>query len=504
MRYLLTAFILFSTLCHSQTNTEVYLFDLKNVNGKFELSNKRNISNNDGYDNQPSFYNDNIVLFSSTRNGQTDIAQYNVRDLRVSYISNTQNGSEYSPTKIPGKKEISSIRLDKDGKQLLYSYDYKTAKSKVLVEDLVIGYHVWANKDRIVSFVLGDTSSLVVSNLKDKSNYTFQKNIGRSLHRIPNSQLVSYISKENRDWEIRSLDPISGATKKIINTIPQVEDMCWIIDGTILMAKGKTIFMFNPKTDKDWSILETFKDTEINNITRLATNETGNYLALVAEVSPEQIVQKQLDAYNARDIDAFMNTYSKDIKLYHFPNKMNTDSWTKMKKSYASFFDKTPDLHCEIKNRIAIDNMVIDEEYITSNGKNFSAVAIYEVTNGKISKVTFISGNKEEENPVPVVNKMFEAYKAKDLDALMKVMSEKIWLYNFQNMSSSSQPIDSRGYFKKIYDSPSGSESEVITEIVIGNKLIKEEKVQFNGIEMVNVTMFEVDNGKIVKITFIQ
>lgn len=286
MRTLSLAFILFSAFAIAQTNTEVYLFDLKKVEGKFELSNQRNISNNEGYDNQPSFYNDNIVLFSSTRNGQTDIAKYNIRDSGMGYINDTPDGSEYSPTKIPNKKEISSIRLDKDGKQLLYSYDYKTGKSKVLVPDLVIGYHVWADKDRIVSFVLGDISSLVVSNLKDKSNHTFQKNIGRSLHRIPNSQLVSYISKESQDWEIRSLDPISGTTKKIINTIPEAEDMCWIIDGTILMAKDKTIYKFNIKTDKDWGILKTFKNKEINNITRIVTNETGNYLALVAEVSP--------------------------------------------------------------------------------------------------------------------------------------------------------------------------------------------------------------------------
>ena len=74
--------------------------------------------------------------------------------------------------------------------------------------------------------------------------------------------------------------------KKIINTIPEAEDMCWIIDGTILMAKDKTIYKFNIKTDKDWGILKTFKNKEINNITRIVTNETGNYLALVAEVSP--------------------------------------------------------------------------------------------------------------------------------------------------------------------------------------------------------------------------
>ena len=43
-----------------------------------------------------------------------------------------------------------------------------------------------------------------------------------------------------------------------------------------------------------------------------------------------------------------------------------------------------------IKNRIVIGNKVIDEEYLTVNSNNFSAVAIYEVADGEISKVTFV------------------------------------------------------------------------------------------------------------------
>jgi len=105
---------------------------------------------------------------------------------------------------------------------------------------------------------------------------------------------------------------------------------------------------------------------------------------------PETIVQKQLDAYNNRDIDGFMATYSEDVKLFSFPDKLNSEGQETMRKSYDGYFKNTPDLHCEIKKRIVIGNKVIDHEYITSNGRNFSAIAVYEVKNGLISKVTFI------------------------------------------------------------------------------------------------------------------
>ena len=122
---LLNFYILFA-----QSNTEVYLFDLSKKGTKIQLSNHRNISNNQGYDNQPSFYNDSIILFSASRNGQTDIAQYHIKNHTINWISNTLQGSEYSPTKLPNQKTISAIRLDTTGKQLLYAYDYKTGGSK--------------------------------------------------------------------------------------------------------------------------------------------------------------------------------------------------------------------------------------------------------------------------------------------------------------------------------------------------------------------------------------
>ena len=109
-----------------------------------------------------------------------------------------------------------------------------------------------------------------------------------------------------------------------------------------------------------------------------------------SSADPEVIVDKQLDAYNARNIDAFVNTYSQDVQLFNFPHTSTAQGHEQLRKNYADFFAQTPDLHCEIKNRIVIGNVVIDEEYITMNGTYFSAIAIYEVENGVIQRVTFL------------------------------------------------------------------------------------------------------------------
>ncbi len=385
-------FFLFATsITFAQTNTEVFLYNLSNHNGKFKVTSGKNISNNPGYDSQPHFYSKNSIVFSSTRNKLTDIAKYNIETGQIKFLNDTPNGGEYSPQRIPNSKDVSAVRLDTDGLQRLYKYNIKTGKSKEIIADLKVAYPMWYTKNTLVAVsIVGENLDLIISELSSKKNTTIQKKTGRSLHHIPNSNLISYISKASDKWEIRSLDPKTGITKKIVNTVGKKEDICWLPDGTILTAYNNMLLKFNPKKDQSWSIFHTFLNDEINNISRIIVNNAGTKLALIAEESPKHIVQKQVDAYNSRDIDAFIATYTKNVKVYTFPNTLNYEGREEMRKRYAPMFQKTKDLHCKIVKRIINGSKVIDEELVTSNGNQFKAVAIYQITNGKISSVTFL------------------------------------------------------------------------------------------------------------------
>lgn len=112
--------------------------------------------------------------------------------------------------------------------------------------------------------------------------------------------------------------------------------------------------------------------------------------AFSQEAQPEQIVQIQVEAYNNRDIEAFLDTYAQDVKIYNYPNILLYEGKDEMRKIYTSLFEETPNLFCEIKKRIVINNKVIDEEYVRYNNHFLSAVAIYEVKENKIIKVTFL------------------------------------------------------------------------------------------------------------------
>jgi len=277
------ALFFISITIYAQPNTEVFLVDITRSNGKTQLVNPRNISNNKGYDNQPSFFDDNTVLFSSTRNGQTDIKNYKISSGENSWITNTPLGSEFSPLKIPNQEAISAVRLDKTGLQRLYQYNLADGIFKVLLPDLKVGYHVWFSSTILVLTVLvDDRMDLVVSNLRENTSETIQKNVGRSLHKIPNSNLISFISNENGTSSIKSLDPIAG-TIDIITTLPNpIQDICWMTDNIILIPDGKSITQLNI-VDDGVSLLHHFEEDEIKGISRIAVSADGKHLALVSE-----------------------------------------------------------------------------------------------------------------------------------------------------------------------------------------------------------------------------
>ncbi|MEO9803639.1 MAG: amidohydrolase family protein [Reichenbachiella sp.] len=104
----------------------------------------------------------------------------------------------------------------------------------------------------------------------------------------------------------------------------------------------------------------------------------------------EQVVQRQVNAYNARNIDAFIDAYSDDIKIYNETGELIMEGLDQMRKQYAGMFESVTNLYCEIENRIVINNKVIDKEKVRFNESFVDAVAVYEVSNGKIKQVNFI------------------------------------------------------------------------------------------------------------------
>ena len=110
----------------------------------------------------------------------------------------------------------------------------------------------------------------------------------------------------------------------------------------------------------------------------------------------EAVVQAQVDAFNARDIHAFMETYASDAEIYEYPAKLLMKGTDQIQEFYASKRFSDARFCATIVNRIVMDHIVIDHEQMSitfpEGPGGFEAIAVYEVRTGKIHKVTLIRG----------------------------------------------------------------------------------------------------------------
>ncbi len=118
----------------------------------------------------------------------------------------------------------------------------------------------------------------------------------------------------------------------------------------------------------------------------------------IASIKPEEIVRKQLDAYNARDIEALLRIYADDAQMFEHPSKLLATGSAELRERFVARF-KERDLHAALRQRMVMDQTVVDHEEVTRNfpegrGK-IELVMIYEVQNGRIAKAWVISGAKK-------------------------------------------------------------------------------------------------------------
>lgn len=116
------------------------------------------------------------------------------------------------------------------------------------------------------------------------------------------------------------------------------------------------------------------------------------HISFSQNLTPAQIVQKQVDAYNQRSLEVFLESYSDSIKIFKFPNKLLFSGKAQMRERYKKSFESTPELHSTLINRTILGNIVIDNEYIvTSKDKPATELlVIYKIKNQKIIEMYWL------------------------------------------------------------------------------------------------------------------
>ena len=262
----------------AQTETEVYLFDCEITADSLVLTNGSNISNNPGYDNQPHFYDSNTLIFSSQRDGQTDIKAYDIGNNHYRWISHTPQGGEYSPLRIPENDTLSAIRLDTTGLQRLYLYDPKTGDNSLILPDEKIGYHHWLDPFTLIATVLvANRMDLYLFNLKSEEKTLIAEGVGRSLGFL-NKESLFYTLIQNREVQIMKLSLID-VSSSLLATIANTQDFIVVAENQMITWLNG-IFLLYDIDNKKWRPYGQIPH-ESYKVTRMAISPDKIKMALV-------------------------------------------------------------------------------------------------------------------------------------------------------------------------------------------------------------------------------
>lgn len=109
-------------------------------------------------------------------------------------------------------------------------------------------------------------------------------------------------------------------------------------------------------------------------------------------MTPLEIVQGQLDAYNAQDLDAHVACFADDVVIADFNGAVSLTGRVAYKERYAKMFGDFPQNKVELVNRMVLGGTVMDHERVrrTPDSEPFDVIAIYSIVGDKIARVDFV------------------------------------------------------------------------------------------------------------------
>lgn len=289
--------------------TDIYLVPIAGGLASMKSAKPVPVSVAPGYDNQPNFSLDgNQVLFAANRDGkQIDVYAFDRARRRVTQLTKTAE-NENSPTFVPegagpaGSFTVVQSEFDAAGNrpvpaiQRLWRFN-AAGNSKRLILDLTpVGYHAWMDADRMVLFVLGGQgkpATLQIASVKTGKGEIAAEGPGRSLHRIPGTQLASFVQREGDDYWVKQIDPGSKKIDPLVKAVAgsSDRDMAWLPDGkTILMSSGTKVFSWTRSPSEalakegaatGWTEVFDGAAQQLGAITRLAVAPKGDAVAIV-------------------------------------------------------------------------------------------------------------------------------------------------------------------------------------------------------------------------------
>lgn len=286
----LTLILIYAGTAFAQVpETDLYLFQLtQDDTSQWHIHSPALLSswNQGGYTNQPEWLDNQTLLVSALRTGNTqnDIYLLDLQDKTLRRMTDSPE-SEFSPLSTPDKKSFSVIRqvhgdvLD----QQIYQFpmDLSSYGEPVLPQVQNVGYHCWLAPDELAVFLVDDPSKLAFVRTGDGAPHIYSSGIGRCLRKTASGKLAYVHKYSEAFWFLKTTDPASRKSEILIETLYGKEDFAIGPSGDYFMGSGSILYFFDPESaEKKWIPVFDLSVFGLANITRLAINNE-NRIAIV-------------------------------------------------------------------------------------------------------------------------------------------------------------------------------------------------------------------------------
>lgn len=263
------------------SGTDIYLASMRSSRGVMSFGAVTNVTDREGYDNQPSFLPDgSAVLYTSNRGSQTDIYKYDIGTRATSAVTQTSPESEYSPAVTPRGNSFTVIRVESDSAQRLWKFDLDGGNPEVILPDIMpVGYQAWGNAFTLGIFVLGSPATFQIADTRTGVGEIVAYNVGRSIHKIPNRHKISFTHMVPDYW-IKEIDIDSRAVRPLVRLM-ESEFYAWTPDGSVITGSGSKLFRWRYTGGSAWEEVADFAEAGIEGISRLAVSPQGDWVAIV-------------------------------------------------------------------------------------------------------------------------------------------------------------------------------------------------------------------------------
>lgn len=262
-------------------NTDLWFFKLGTDKlNQTILKEPLNITNREGYDNQPAFSPDGkkIYYVSVKEDKQADIYYYDLGNKMTVPVTKSKI-SEYSPTPIDQENMLASVVVEADSAQRIHFINTVSGLDEKKLDLDSIGYFTFLNSDTVIYYKLTEPHSLryyVKSSKEDK----WLANAPIRTFRAINRHAFIYGLKDSTQVNFYIYDFLLSKAQRYTRYPSTNEDIVWHPDWGLLKSEENKLMRFD-ETKQQWVLLFDLSTFPIKKITRFAFDPKNKYLVVV-------------------------------------------------------------------------------------------------------------------------------------------------------------------------------------------------------------------------------